>query len=183
MPVLGNRSPVRATNAAPDHETVLRQFWIGGTIGGTILDWWPMSAWNLDAIIGSTLRRRAWRAPPPGVGELLRRIVQNPHCHRPTRLRLAPHLAYVERLFPAGHVSPPATSLSDLRSAVRRPALNEPACVACPLRLEMVLQITPTHRFSAFRCSQGADISCHADNKATFTQQRASAPSGDHFRL
>ena len=72
-----------------------------------------------------------------GVGELLRRIVQNPHCHRPARLRLAPHLAYVERLFPADHVSTPApgrvSSLSDLRNAVRRPALNEPACVARPL--------------------------------------------------
>ena len=75
-----------------------------------------------------------------GVGKLLRRIVQNPHRHCPARLRLAPHLAYVERLFPADHVSTPApgrvSSLSDLRSAVRRPALNEPACVACPLLID-----------------------------------------------
>ena len=100
----------------------------------------------------------------------MRRIVQNPHCHRPARLRLAPHLAYVERLFPADHVSTPApgrvSSLSDLRNAVRRPALNEPACVASALLVEMVLQVTPTHQFDVLRpvrCSQGVDISCHAE--------------------
>ena len=75
-----------------------------------------------------------------GVGKLLRRIVQNPHRHRPGRLRLDPNLHDIKRLFPADHVSTPApgrvSSLSDLRSAVRRPALNEPACVACPLLID-----------------------------------------------
>ena len=70
----------------------------------------------------------------------MRRVVQNPHCHRPGRLRLAPHLAYIERLFPADHFTTAATgrvsSLSDLRSAVRCPALNEPACVARPLLVD-----------------------------------------------
>ena len=69
------------------------------------------------------------------------RVVQHPHGHRPGRLRLAPHLAYVERFSPADHMSTTPASgrvswLSDLRSAVRCPALDEPACVARPLLVD-----------------------------------------------